>query len=300
MLPDHDTVVFSGGGTRGIAYAGALEALRQRGIDWGLRCPKLHTAAGCSIGAMTALLIVLGFSAHEIGQLVLNTPFEHLVSLDPMQMLRVLTEGSLGLDPGHVLREWLATQIASTTTCYVGQAKRLTLGELKTKTDMNLVCVTTNLETREEWILSADATPDVIVVDAVQASMALPPLFRPVEINGVLCSDGGLVNNFPMSLFPESRVLGMRLMSTPQTIADIQSMRLPLIGIINYVVRILTSSNDASSFASLQEGVRSTRIISISCGKVSTFEADVSTVKDCLFQAGIQAVRTFLQKPLDI
>lgn len=294
MLPEHKAVVFAGGGTRGIAYAGALEALRKRGVDWGLRCPRLETAAGCSIGAMTALLIVLGFSAHEIGQLVLNTPFEHLVSLDPMQMLRVLTEGSLGLDPGNVLRDWLAVQISRKTTCDPGQAKRLTLGELKSKTGMNLVCVTTNLQTRDAWILSSDTTPDIVAVDAVQASMALPPLFQPVEIQGVLCSDGGLVNNFPMSLFRESDVIGLRLSSSPQTMEDIRKMRLPLIGFINAVVRILTTSNDATSFASISDGLKS-RVITILCGKVSTFESDVASVKDALFQAGAHAVDDFLQ-----
>lgn len=296
MLPDHDVVVFGGGGTRGIAFAGALEALRRQGVDWGLRCPKLSTAAGCSIGAMTALLIVLGFSAHEIGQLVLTTPFERLVSLDPMMMLRVLTEGSLGLDPGHVLRDWLATQIARKTTCDIGQAKRLTLGELKQKTGMNLVCVTTNLETRSEFVLSSEATPDVCVVDAVQASMALPPLFRPVDIQGVLCSDGGLVNNFPVSLFDESRLLGIRLTSTPQTIADIQSMRLPLIGFVNYVLRILTSTNDENSFANSSQSLRDTRVITIACGKVSTIESDVESVKGSLFDAGIRSVKEFQTK----
>jgi NTE family protein len=296
MLPEHTTVVFAGGGTRGIAYAGALEALRQKGIDWGLRCPKIQTVAGCSIGAMTALLIVLGFSAHEIGQLVLNTPFEHLVSLDPMQILRVLTEGSLGLDPGNVLREWLASQISRKTTCDTSQAKRLTLKELKAKTNMDLVCVTTNLATREQWVLSSEATPDVAVIDAVQASMALPPLFQPIEIQGVLCSDGGLVNNFPLNLFSETDVVGLRLLSTPQTITEMQSMRLPLIGFINYVVRILTTSNDASSFASISESMRKTRIISILCGKVSSFESDVASVKDSLFQAGVSAVKEFFEQ----
>jgi predicted acylesterase/phospholipase RssA len=245
---------------------------------------------------MTALLIVLGFSAHEIGQLVLNTPFESLVSLDPMQMLRVLTEGSLGLDPGHVLRQWLATQISRKTTCDIGQAHRLTLGELKTKTGMGLVCVAARLDTRKEFVLSSDATPDVPVVDAVQASMALPPLFQPVEVQGVLCSDGGLVNNFPVNLFDESRVFGIRLTSTPQTIADVQAMRLPLIGFVNFVLRILTSTNDETSFAEVSQNLRMTRIITISCGKVSTIESDVDSVKGSLFDAGVVAVEKFTNK----
>ena len=294
-LPNHNVVVFSGGGTRGIAFAGALEELRLQGIDWGLRCPKLHTVAGCSIGAMTALLVCLGFSAHEVSQLVLNTPFDHLVSLDPMHILRVLTEGLLGLDPGHVLRDWLAKQISRKTTLDLSQAKRLTLGELAEKTGMALACVATNLETRQPMMLSSRSTPDVIVVDAVQASMALPPLFRPVEILGTLYSDGGLVNNFPINFFDEHEVLGLRLSSTPQTLPEIQAMRLPLLGFTNYVIRIASSSNDSNAWESLPVTLRETRVITIHCGKVSTFESDVSAVKDLLLQAGTTAVKKFLQ-----
>lgn len=298
MLPDHKVVVFSGGGTRGIAFAGALEFLRQSGIDWGLRCPRIHTVAGCSIGAMTALLICLGFSAHEIGHLVLNTPFDHLVSLDPMDILRVLTDGSLGLDPGHVLRDWLAKQISRKTTLDSEQAKRLTLGDLATKTGMALVCIATNLESRTPWIFSSHATPTIRVIDAVHASMALPPVFRPVEIDGILCCDGGLMNNFPIDLFDESDVIGLRLQSTPQTLSDIQGLRLPLVGFINYILRIALSFHDDDAWTSLPESLRETRIIRIACGKVSTFESDVAAVKHALFEAGQTAVREFFARSM--
>ena len=299
MLPPHTTVVFSGGGTRGLAFAGALESLRKRGIDWGLRCPRLETVAGCSIGAMTALLICLGFSAHEIAHLVTNMSFNDLVSLEPMQVLQVVTAGSLGLDPGQILRNWLSTQIALKTGLDVAASQRMTMAQLQEKTGMNFVCVATNVETRKMIEFSAARTPGVAVVDAVRASMALPPLFQPVDIAGTLYSDGGLVNNFPMDLFPQDSVLGLRLCSTPQSLKDIRSMRLPLLGFVSYVLRVTAMHADAAAWEALDENMRNTRVILLPCGKVSTFESDVASVRDQLFRSGEKGVDDFWDGKVD-
>jgi hypothetical protein len=235
---------------------------------------------------MTALLICLGFSAHEIAHLVSTMSFDDLVSLEPMQVLQVVTSGSLGLDPGHTLRAWLSQQISSKTGLDVAASQRMTMEQLREKTGMNFVCVATNVETRKIVQFSSEHTPHVPVVDAVRASMALPPLFQPVDIAGVLYSDGGLINNFPVDLFPRETVLGLRLASTPQSLKDIRSMRLPLLGFVSYVLRVAAMHADASAWDKLDDTVRATRVVLIPCGKVSTFESDVGSVKDQLFRAG--------------
>ena len=51
--------VFKGGGAKGIAYAGALTAMRARGL-W------FHSVAGASAGAITASLIAAGMLPAEL------------------------------------------------------------------------------------------------------------------------------------------------------------------------------------------------------------------------------------------
>src|SRR4051812_41645641 len=51
--------VFEGGGAKGIAYAGALLALKER------RC-WFHAVAGASAGAITAALVAAGLTPEEI------------------------------------------------------------------------------------------------------------------------------------------------------------------------------------------------------------------------------------------
>ena len=54
-------LVFEGGGVKGIAYAGALEVLQEKGI-----LPLIERVAGTSAGAITAALLAVGFTPAEI------------------------------------------------------------------------------------------------------------------------------------------------------------------------------------------------------------------------------------------
>jgi predicted acylesterase/phospholipase RssA len=51
--------VFEGGGAKGYAHVGALQAIELRGIE-------LEAVAGSSIGAVIALLVAAGFTGHEL------------------------------------------------------------------------------------------------------------------------------------------------------------------------------------------------------------------------------------------
>lgn len=296
MLPPYTSIVFSGGGTRGIAFAGALEILRkEENIDWGLRCPLLKNVCGCSIGALLALLVCLEFSANEIADLLMNTSFHQLVNLDPMQILKVATAGLLGLDNGLTLQQFLCKQIVRKTTLDMHSALLLTFEDLYKTKKMNLVVIATDLDAKQLVTFSAELTPKVSVVEAVRASMALPPLFEPVVIDGKLLSDGGLIENFPMHLFPVEEVLGLRLASQTKTVEEMKQTTLPLIPFLNHVTKISSMAADASAWYSLSETVRNQRVINIFCGKVASFETDVSLqLKDFLFKAGESAATNFI------
>lgn len=297
MIPPYNTVVFSGGGTRGIAFAGALETLRkEENIDWGLRCPPLKNVCGCSIGALLALLVALEFTANEISDLIMNTTFHHLVNLDPMQILKVATSGLLGLDNGLTLQQFLCRQIVRKTTCDMNSSLTLTFAQLYKQKKMNLVVVATDLDAKTLVHFSSEFTPDVSVVEAVRASMALPPLFEPVSIQSKLLSDGGLIENFPIHLFPEDEVLGLRLTSTTKTMEEMKQTTLPLIPFLNHVTKISSMAADAAAWFSLSKEVRTKRVINIPCGKTASFETDVGKqLKEFLFKTGEKATQNFIK-----
>ena len=59
-------------------------------------------------------------------------------------------------------------------------------------------CIGTNIETGEEKIFEKG-----ILADALRASMSIPSVFQPYEIDNELYVDGGLVNNFPTDVVKE-------------------------------------------------------------------------------------------------
>mgnify|MGYP003484396654 CR=1 FL=1 len=54
--------VFSGGGIKGFAYVGAIQALEEKGI-------KFERVAGTSAGAILATFIAAGFNAQELEEI---------------------------------------------------------------------------------------------------------------------------------------------------------------------------------------------------------------------------------------
>src|SRR5690349_10381956 len=58
-------LVFEGAGIRGIAYAGVIEVLEQKG-----RLPGVRQVGGTSAGAITALMLSIGYNATEIRDII--------------------------------------------------------------------------------------------------------------------------------------------------------------------------------------------------------------------------------------
>lgn len=72
-------LVLQGGGGKGVAYLGAIRALEEKGVlpikqTNERNAPRLKGVAGTSAGAITALLIALGFTADEIDKKFLSKP----------------------------------------------------------------------------------------------------------------------------------------------------------------------------------------------------------------------------------
>jgi len=158
-------LVLGSGSARGWAHIGVIRALADAG-----HLPDI--VVGCSIGAFVG-------AAHANGDL---DKLEHWVSgltwKDVLGLLDVSFSG--GLIKGDKLVAFFQRHFVD------HDFSRLALP---------FACVATELNSgREIWLR------DGSVAGAVRASIALPGLFTPVERNGRLLVDGGLVNPVPVSL----------------------------------------------------------------------------------------------------
>jgi predicted acylesterase/phospholipase RssA len=291
-VPSHTIAVFSGGGVKGAAYGGVLQALREQHIDYGARCPKLQTVVGCSIGSMIALCIVLGYTSSELQRLIDTVQLHEFLTIEP---LSIFSGSILGLDDGTALRSFLTDLIRSKLACDVPTAQSLTLKSLSASKKMELHIAVTDMSNIQRVMLTPTTHPSFRVVDAVYASCALPPVFAPVEVNSILYADGGIVDNYPISEYEPSQVLGFRLQSGKADAKEETEQLMPIFKYIQSVLQISGFLPDVAIWYALPQEARR-RTVSIYCeGITSMGVQNLSEKKAKLTQLGYKAMQNAIQ-----
>lgn len=153
-------LVLSGGGARGFAHIGVLQALEARNV-------RIDAVAGTSMGAILGALFASGQTADEIFDLADGLGWRDVIDVSLQA----------GLMKGDKLRSFLAAY----------------LPERFDQLSLPFAATTTDMESGEERVLL-----DGSLVDAVRASSSFPGAFEPVEIDGRTLADGGIVNNLPV------------------------------------------------------------------------------------------------------
>ncbi len=152
------------GAARGFAHLGVLQALEEKEIEVGF-------IAGCSIGALIGALYCSGIPIVEIIDLA--------VDLEPWDWIDISVPKK-GLIQGHKLEQLI---------------KKLTNNKTFDELEKPLKIVATNLCTGERVIFDQG-----YVYKAVRASVAVPGIIAPLELDGCILADGGLVDPVPVSL----------------------------------------------------------------------------------------------------
>ena len=211
-------LVFKGGGIRGVAYMGALEALDELGI-----VDHIERAAGTSAGAIAATVFSFRLSIADT-QALFNTlditkvpqvsHREPLVGDRPRdRIMRIIQTPDLdcynrfftnyGWYSSRYFYEWLQAIIAKQCE---GNGLA-TFADFEGRGFRELYIVAANISRQRPEIFSAKHTPDVAVADAVRMSMSIPMFFEALQFDGKEFGqgdyyvDGGLYDNFPMDIF---------------------------------------------------------------------------------------------------
>jgi len=290
-------LVLSGGGFKGFAYVGAFHEIKKiYSIDWGAQAPALKSITGCSIGALIGLLLVLGYGSAELDHMVMTTDFQSMIKID-------YGPGSVSLDSGHVLREFVEEKISQ--KIFNTEARDLTLEQLYKKRNTLFRIAAINLETGMTELFDAESMPHVKVVDAIMASVGLPPIFPPVEICNTLYADAGLVDYFPIKQgtehVPESEahtILGLRLQSTIDlsTIkTDLKKSMFPFAVYMKHIYDVATTPMYESYWNLIPKYLQQ-RTVTIHTPEANVLEAGlnpalVQQARVVMLQAGINSVR---------
>lgn len=209
----YDSVVLSGGGSKGFAQLGELVRYHEAGL---LQLNKVKVFAGTSIGSMIALLMNCGY-----------TPIEIFKELHAIKSLFNVNQSHSVWD---ILSKFGLTSIDTFSRRIEEMVKRKysgrvpTLEELYQLTGQHLIIIATNVSNmkKAKAVLTHITEPRLRCTDAMKMSCNLPLLFTRIKYKGCYYVDGGLVCNVPLSEIPKDckRTLCIVTMGTNSTITE--------------------------------------------------------------------------------
>lgn len=189
-------LVLSGGGAKGLAHIGVLKVLEEQGVE-------ISYITGTSMGAIIGGLYASGYNAKQLDSIFKNVDANALVQDyvprlsknfyerrdDEIYALQLPFDNfKIGM-PQALSKGMYNYNLLSRLMYHVKEIKNFS------NLPIPFACVATDIETGNEVILNKGNLPQAII-----ASGAFPSLFSPVEINGKLLIDGGVVNNYPVEL----------------------------------------------------------------------------------------------------
>ncbi|MEA1973342.1 MAG: patatin-like phospholipase family protein, partial [Candidatus Cloacimonadota bacterium] len=187
-------LVFSGGGARGISQIGALKVLEEAGIfpDY---------IAGTSVGSIIGGLYAIGYSPVQIEEIMTSQNWPQMF-IDKISIKNISIEEKE--DFNKYISEFPITQnrLNPPKGLVDGQMISILLSRL-TSPVLNIDnfddfyipfrCIATDIETGETVVIKDGYLPD-----ALQASVSIPSIFKPVEIDNKTLVDGGMSRNLPI------------------------------------------------------------------------------------------------------
>lgn len=191
-------LALAGGGAKGIAHVGVLEMLE----EWNV---PVDYVAGTSMGAIVGGLWASGFTPAELASTIESVDWPELMSDDPprrdlsfrrkQDSGRYLLDLELGIGrdglaaPSGLQTGQKLTLLLQWLTRHVADVRDF--DELPTP----FRCVAADINSGETVVLDGGD-----LARAIRASMAIPGVFTPVELDGRTLVDGGITNNLPIDV----------------------------------------------------------------------------------------------------
>ncbi len=162
-------VVLSGGGVRGAGHIAYLEKLEELDI-------QINALSGSSAGALVGALYASGMRPGAILEFFKATPIFRYTWLNPLKA---------GIFDSSKYEEVIESFVKHSFETL----------------ELPLTIVATNIERGASVYFNEGH-----LIKPLLASCAVPAVFTPVEVNGELYSDGGIMDNFPILPFVHSEL----------------------------------------------------------------------------------------------
>jgi len=197
-------LALSGGGARGVAQIGVLRALERHNIP-------VDFVAATSLGAIIGGLYAAGYSTTELESIAVTTNWDEVLSLteetkrterfvdqklaDDRSFLVVRFEGLEPVIPPAVSSGQRFTNFLNTLTLQAVYHPNPSFDHLR----IPFRAVSTDLISGNRIVLSEGS-----LAEALRASATVPLVFNPIDKDGMLLVDGGLLSNIPVDVVRNS------------------------------------------------------------------------------------------------
>ncbi len=215
-------LVLSGGGAKGLAHIAIIKTLEENGIP-------IDYIAGTSMGAIVAGLYAAGYSAEEMELMFKSEQFKFWSTGEIQEEYRYFYR-RLEEDPSwlelDLLKKEDKLKILPPTNLIPEEQMDFAFMEMFSsvtainKGDFNnlfvpFFCIATDVYNNRQVVLRKGD-----LGEAIRGSMTFPLYFKPIEIDGSLVFDGGIVNNFPVQdmkeLFNPDIIIGHNVANYPK------------------------------------------------------------------------------------
>ncbi|MEH7014210.1 patatin-like phospholipase family protein [Neobacillus niacini] len=284
--------VFEGGGTRGIAFVGAIEAMEEEKVEW-------QRLAGTSAGAVIAALLASGYKSYEIRKHLSELDFSKLRGRTIMNRIPIIGSllelmFNLGIYKNDYLESWVDSLLSKKGI--------QTFADLP---DGRLKIIASDVTNGQMLILPDDLVryrltlADLKVSTAVMMSASIPFFYRPViwkskDLKKSYILDGGLLSNFPIWIFdtdnPRFPTFGFRFVKDKVNINAVIPTPLHLFK------NIFKTMLQAHDLRHLNEETKE-RTIQIPTGDINSTDFNLNEDEiDFLYKSGYTSTKEFLSK----
>ena len=189
-----ENLVFEGGGIKGVAYIGVLEALNK--LD---KMKYVKKTIGTSVGSIFALLATMKCTDEQIDKYfctLLNemTKFHDNIFTEAENFIN-----KMGLHSNENMYNAVNLIINE-----MYGTNNITFNQLYELTNTELTVVATCLSTRKIAYFNHKTYPDMEVAKSIQISTSVPLFYTVTKWDNMIWVDGGIAENFPIEYFDNS------------------------------------------------------------------------------------------------
>lgn len=190
-----ENIAYSGGGIKGYAYIGVMKYLEENKLK-----DSVLRVSGTSIGAIFALLQVVGFNSMEIQKFVTSLNLQKLGEID-LNLFMI----NYGLDDGSRVTKLLKFLLKDKKL-----NENITFKQLFEVTKKELHISACDITKEKLKVFNHLLTPDISVVFACRCSISIPFIFTPVDEKYI---DGCFSKNLLIDIFPIENTIGFHTQS---------------------------------------------------------------------------------------